>query len=356
MIGPPRQHALHTTGVRRDFGRPPRGLPSPHVAIAATDARAATGFTLVELLVVIAIIGILIALLLPAVQAARESARRVHCTNQLKQLALAALNHHNTHNLFPPGVDRTTSRRSSLFIFLLPYLEGGAFYELWRQPGADRQQLAATVLTSLVCPSDLIPRNPVASPSGTSWYGLTSYGGNGGTRSFHPNSPDLKADGMFFEVGPTSRPERNQRAVRIADVTDGTSQTLFFAERSHHDPNYDSFAAQGWEQTLGQYGYWTGSGGNLALGDVTLSSHAPVNFRLAFSYTDRAGANPPVNSSGEFRYYADLRLCAFGRINRGWSNFALADGSVRLLNDGIALEVLRALSTRNGGDVALMAP
>jgi prepilin-type N-terminal cleavage/methylation domain-containing protein/prepilin-type processing-associated H-X9-DG protein len=324
--------------------------------MVATDAGPTGGFTLVELLVVIAIIGALIALLLPAVQAARESARRVHCANQLKQLALAAHNHHTTRGTFPPGVDRSTPRRSSLFIFLLPYLEGGNFYGLWKQPDADRRMLAATVLSSLVCPSDQIPRNPVPSASGASWYGLTSYGGNGGTRSFHPNSPDLKADGIFFEVGPASRPERNQRPVRIADITDGTSQTLFFGERNHHDPDYDSFAAQGWEQTLGQYGYWTGSGGNLALGDVTLSSHAPVNYRVAFSYADRAGADPPANSPGDFRHYADLRLCAFGSNHPGGANFALADGSVRFVNSEISLEILRALSTRQGGEVASMAP
>jgi type II secretory pathway pseudopilin PulG len=78
---------------------------------------------------VIAIIGILVGLLLPAVQAARESARRLHCSNQLQQLALAAHNHHTTCNAFPPGVDRSTPQKSSLFVFLLPYLEGGSLYE-----------------------------------------------------------------------------------------------------------------------------------------------------------------------------------------------------------------------------------
>ncbi|MBM4090539.1 MAG: DUF1559 domain-containing protein [Planctomycetes bacterium] len=196
----------------------------------ATDAARAQGFTLIELLVAIAIIGILIALLLPAVQAARESARRVHCSNQIKQLALATQNHHDAQKSFPPGVDRSTSQRSSLFVFLLPYLEGGAFYERWQQSGTGRRALAATVLTNLVCPSDLIPRNPVPSASGTSTYGLTSYGGNGGTRSFHPNSPDLKANGIFFEVGPASRPVRDQQAVRISQIKDGTSRTLFFGK------------------------------------------------------------------------------------------------------------------------------
>lgn len=201
------------------------------IKVETARGLAAPGFTLVELLVVIAIIGVVVGLLLPAVQIARESARRLQCSNQLKQLALAAHNHHTSFNAFAPGVDRSTSQKSSLFVFLLPFLEGGNLYEQWRQPDADHSALAATVLPSLVCPSDLIPSNPVQNRISERWYALTSYGGCGGTRSFHPESPGLKADGIFFEVGNYSRPERYQRAVRIADITDGTSQTFLFGER-----------------------------------------------------------------------------------------------------------------------------
>jgi prepilin-type N-terminal cleavage/methylation domain-containing protein len=86
------------------------------------------GFTLVELLVVIAIISILIGMLIPAVQAARESARRIQCGNQLKQLALAAQHHHTSYNAFPGGVNQAASPKSSLFVFLLPYMEEGGLY------------------------------------------------------------------------------------------------------------------------------------------------------------------------------------------------------------------------------------
>lgn len=306
------------------------------------------GFTLVEMLVVIAIIGILLGLLLPAVQAAWEAARRVKCANQLKQLALAAQEYHATYNCFPPGVDRSTSQKSSLFVFLLPYLEEGSLYDQWKQPNADRQALAASVMSGLVCPSDRIPANPVRNRVSNFRYGLASYGGNGGTRSFRPNSPDLKTDGIFFEVGSASRPLGGQRAIRIADITDGVSRTLLFGERSHRDANYDSFAVLGWEQTLGEYGYWTGSGGDLALGDVTLSSYAELNYRVPMSYSNRAKASPPANSRIGFCYYADLRLCAFGSNHPGGANFAMADGSVRFLDNDIPLETLRALSTRSG--------
>lgn len=286
-----------------------QSLSHRRTAKVSTCSIAPGGFTLIEVLVVIAIIGILTGLLLPAVQAARESARRMHCANQIRQLALAAQNYHSVHNSFPPGVDRLSQQKSSLFVFLLPYLEGGELYEQWRRPDVNRQLLAATVISSLACPSDPIPNNPVQNKSSGNWYGLTSYGGNGGTRSFYPNSPDLKADGIFFEVGPNSRPAKNQKPVRMSMITDGSSHTLLFGERNHRDLNYDSFALQGWEQTMGEYGYWTGSSGNLSLGDVTLSSYAPINYLVPVSYTNRADATPPINSRGDFRNYADLRLC-----------------------------------------------
>jgi prepilin-type N-terminal cleavage/methylation domain-containing protein/prepilin-type processing-associated H-X9-DG protein len=314
-----------------------------------------TGFNMIELLVVIAVISILIALLLPTVQAVREAARRMQCANQLCQLALASHNYHEQWNSFPPGVDRnSTSKKSSLFVFLLPYIENGNFHEKWSQPNADRDALAGTVLTGLVCPSDLIPSNPVL--HGT-YYGLTSYGGNGGTRSFSPcyatsASCQLKADGVFFESGVNSRPVDGQTTVSINAIKDGTSQTLLLGERSHDDANFDSFTSKRWGkgQTLGEYGFWTGSCGNYALADATLSAYAPVNYRVPSDYANRAAMNPAVNSSSAFAYYEDLRLCAFGSQHAGGANFAMADGAVQFLNDDLSLETLRALSTRAGNE------
>ena len=161
-------------------------------------------------------------------------------------------------------------------------------------------------------------------------------------------------DGIFFEVGPGSRPVANQQPVGIAAITDGTAFTLLLGERSHYDPNFDSFAAVGWQQTMGEYGYWTGSGGNLSLGDVTLSGYVPINYRLPFSYSGRAAASPPANSRTAFQYYADMRLCAFGSQHCGGANFAMADGSLHFLSDATSLPVLQALSTRAGGEVVFL--
>ena len=318
-----------------------------------------SGVTLVELLVVIAIIGMLIGLLIPAVQAGREAGRRIQCANQIRQLALAAQLYHDSWGSFPPGVDRhDTSKKTSLFVFLLPFIENGGFYKQWISPNADRATLAGTVLSSLVCPDDLIPNNPVLH---TTYYGLTSYGGCGGTRSFSPCSStdpscEQQADGVFFETGTYSRPVAGQTPVSIIKISDGTSRTLLLGERSHYDPNFDSFTSQGWGkgQTLGEYGFWTGSCGNYDLADVTLSGYAPINYRVPGSFANGAAMNPPVTSPSAFTYYEDLRLCAFGSQHPGGANFATADGATYFFSDTMALNILRALSTRNGGEVVAL--
>lgn len=323
------------------------------VTTVPSEVLTVSGFTLIEVLVVVAIIGTLIALLLPAVQSARESARRVQCNNRLRQLALAAHNHHAARRSFPPGVEHSTSKRTSLFVLLLPYMEDVEFYQQWIRPGADRAELAGTVIGGLVCPSSVIPDNPVAHHGGTR-YGITSYGGNAGTRSFCSNvsSPDLRADGVFFETGARSVPVKGQRPVRVRDVLDGCSKTLLFGERSHLDPNFDSFAAAGYQgrQPMGEFGFWTGSAGAWCLADVTLSSYAPMNYRVPLPFSARSQLSPPVGALTDFYYYADLRLCAFGSNHPGGANFALADGSVRFIHDDVSQVTLRGLSTRSGAE------
>jgi prepilin-type N-terminal cleavage/methylation domain-containing protein len=248
-------------------------------------------FTLIELLVVIAVIGILIALLLPAVQKVREAANRTQCTNNLKQLALAAQSYHDTQKSFPPGVyfpgnpgsmatppfwPSPKYRGVPLFVYLLPYLEQGNLVSGWdyanplNNTTGGTAAKTATILKVLLCPSDLIPANPYTDPNGRV-YGLGSYGGNGGARSYDPAS--ATNDGIFFCLGPVSPAPAASAPVRIADVTDGLTNTVLFGERNHTDPNHDSFVAaltpppnQSFTP-IGTVGEWGNSGGRTAAGD-----------------------------------------------------------------------------------------
>ena len=174
-------------------------------------SRIARGFTLIELLVVIAIIAVLIALLLPAVQAARAAARRIQCTNNLKQLALAAMNYESTNGIFPPGQMKLTTKPPSgvtLFVGLLPFMEQQPLYNAWNFNylydnlyGSTAR--SATVIGGLLCPADIIPANPIQNgTTSNEWYGITSYGGNAGSQS-HPFSA-VTSDGIFFYTGPAA--------------------------------------------------------------------------------------------------------------------------------------------------------
>ncbi len=345
------------SGLRQRAGRRP--------AASADNAR---GFTLVELLVVIAIIGILVALLLPAVQAAREASRRTQCTNTLKQIALAAHSYHGTVRSFPPAIlmgwrftaPSPRTRGISLFVHLLPYLEMGHLYDRWDFDDPDTAFNGglgshAAQGPNLRCPSEPESEDPLHFTQHIQGFAVdryirvTSYAGNGGTRSYHPDSGFLKADGVFFMAGPHSEPLPNQQPVRLADVTDGTSNTLLFGERSRWDPNYNTFAAQGWDWEFRNYGNWCGAS-RLVLAHVTLSGYSPLNYRLQFDYAHRASASPPANSAADFKYYIDLRTCAYGSSHPGGANLALCDGSTRFFSETLGLIALRALSTRQGGE------
>jgi prepilin-type N-terminal cleavage/methylation domain-containing protein/prepilin-type processing-associated H-X9-DG protein len=301
------------------------------------------GMTLVELLVVIAIIGVLVAMLLPAIQAARESARRDSCLNNLKQFGLSSHNYHGVHKEFPIGVrlpiyiGSRPTQGTNLWIELLRYFEQDNLYDQWDYDD-NRNNVAggikatqAQVITILICPSD-----PLTEPvykfteESVAWawgfYGLASYGGNGGKRS---TGAPLSLDGIFFI----------DSHVRLADITDGTSKTLLFGERIHDDPEFDRLlpVLDPTSAPVAGWGKWAFVAHSKARANVTLSTPVPINYRVPF----------PGNLSAMVD-----RRAAFGSGHPGGANFTFADGSVRFIAEDLPLKQLQNLSTRASDEVA----
>jgi prepilin-type N-terminal cleavage/methylation domain-containing protein len=218
--------------------------------------RRTSAFTLVELLVVIAIIGILVALLLPAIQAAREAARRTECANKMKQLGIALHNYHDTHKKFPPdaiwvGASPAPVYRNFTWItLLLPYIEQQALYNeinfsipAWNQqvtgPGGATMNLQAVQLAAFTCPSE---------PDKTcnKGFGLSSYAGAAGWDGHRRMFGDPQRAGPFSLLDSST----------FALVTDGTSNTLFVGEVSMSSRSKPTAVSQ-----------WSGGGGDIRRGD-----------------------------------------------------------------------------------------
>jgi prepilin-type N-terminal cleavage/methylation domain-containing protein/prepilin-type processing-associated H-X9-DG protein len=318
-------------------------------------------FTLIELLVVIAIITILIGLLLPAVQKAREAALRTKCQNHLKQLALASHNYHDVYQFFPPGYDVSgPGKQTSLFVELLPFVEQDNVYRRWdfTNPAANQaggpSALAATVVPVYVCPMDPIFINPQNRGNGN-WAALTSYAGNGGSRTLMP--VNATNDGIFLQT--TAGTGR----IRFGQITDGTSNTLLFGERLHADGKWDSFLSAPFLPPptdppfapISTFGVWAPTG-LYGIADVTLSGQATINYSQPFGYQPPVPTVPPTPPQPipwpAFQPFYENRLAAFGSRHTGGANFALADGSVRFISQTLPLATLQALCTRAGGEVA----
>jgi prepilin-type N-terminal cleavage/methylation domain-containing protein/prepilin-type processing-associated H-X9-DG protein len=326
-------------------------------------------FTLIELLVVIAIIGVLVGLLLPAVQKVREAANRMSCSNNLKQLGLAAHNYLGTFNTFPPGtnldpfpVTFTSSlpkpafppvvlgQAFSFFEALLPFVEQDNIYKQlnfasnpnfykksWDSqynPGNCDVPNApgSTIIKTFLCPSDIglkQTRWPVTGTLNGQVYtfGANSYGGCAGTVAFFVT--DMTQDGVFFI----------NSKVGIADITDGTSNTLMFGERKRYDPIYNLIYGKTNGEDFSNRSGWAWAN-NLAGFDSLFGTSVPINWMMPANIT----ADPGF-------IYEDMRFQAFGSFHAGGANFGMGDGSVRFLTDSTPQTVLQQLGTRAGGEV-----
>ncbi|MAT71341.1 MAG: hypothetical protein CMJ58_17665 [Planctomycetaceae bacterium] len=311
--------------------------------------RRARGFTLVELLVVIAIIGVLVALLLPAVQSAREAARRMSCTNNLKNIILAAHNYHGSVGEFCPSAQlpgKSSETSISMHISLLPYIEQGALdavvtERLRNSPNGTLDELALTdallngEITIYWCPSRDQSEQEDFTDAGralVTYFGVTGAGRNGNRYTFANPAQcgEVFNDGVFYPY----------EAVSIKHITDGTSQTLAIGERTYQ---LRTFFAGAFYNGAKPY----------SAGTTQVCSHAAKNMRWGITSPEDVGyyvmAQNAPNGSPKTILFNDL---FFGSDHPSGANFAYADGSVHFLADDTSVTVLRNLATRSGGETA----
>lgn len=304
------------------------------------SSKQSKGFTLVELLVVIAIIGILVGLLLPAVQAAREAARRMQCSNNLKQLALATHNYHDAHRSFPSGYIRTSGGAGwGWGALALPFIEQEAMFQrlqvtranldtILQLPPPDIAQLMQIPISIFRCPSDAGAEGNILplSPQGRNAYNpggiqaaVANYKGSAGVLSpqFRPGNSGqaIPRDSRGIFVG--------NGKIRIADVIDGTSNTIAIGEA---------------DTLIRRSGSWVGirSGNTMAHSSVYFVvswAGARLNQPHGAPFPNSGNSGSPDSNPGQNTPPGSNQ--GFGSLHSGGANFAYSDGSVTFISQDI---------------------
>jgi prepilin-type N-terminal cleavage/methylation domain-containing protein/prepilin-type processing-associated H-X9-DG protein len=321
-----------------------------------------SGFTLVELLVVIAIIGILIALLLPAVQAAREAARRSQCTNNLKQMGLALHNYADSFKKFPSGSIALSGHGPTAFVLILPYLEqrslhsqlkfnSGSFY--FGSTSSDvNMALHNITVPAYVCPSSPLEQMGTGSCTSCTVQPTTDRKLLKGTYVLVSGGRDHSSTDNQAAKGPTSAGGvfLRGRPIGFQDITDGTSNTMAIGEQGDWGKIVASntradIRASDWS------GMWMGANHNTnptgnnslsTLGDARCFLTTTIAFSVGYKERVAAAAGTPGTAPGD----CNTPLQA---AHPGGCNVLLCDGSVRFLSESLQLQTLYNLANRDDG-------